>query len=84
MREYTLFTEFEKADDSVMRDVLYNVLIEYGVPIKLIRINKMCLNDTFLLKSLQVNKYYVSYSKWSKTRRCFNAIVFQPLFGTCH
>jgi hypothetical protein len=43
MREYTLFTEFEKADDSVKRAVLYSVLIEYGAHIKLVRSNKMCL-----------------------------------------
>jgi competence CoiA-like predicted nuclease len=48
-REYTqavhrLFTDFKKAYDSVRREVLYNILIEVGVPMKLNRLIKMCLN----------------------------------------
>jgi hypothetical protein len=26
---------------------LYNILIEYGVPMKLVRLIKMCLNETY-------------------------------------
>jgi hypothetical protein len=32
--------------DSVRREVLYNILIEFGVPMKLVRLVKMCLNET--------------------------------------
>jgi hypothetical protein len=38
--------EFEKACDSVRRQVLYNILTEFGIPVKLIRLYKMCLNET--------------------------------------
>jgi hypothetical protein len=31
---HQLFVDFKKAYDSVRREVLYNVLIEFGVPIK--------------------------------------------------
>jgi hypothetical protein len=31
----------------VRRDVLYNTLIEFGVPMKLVRLIKMCLNETY-------------------------------------
>jgi hypothetical protein len=33
--------------DSVRKEVLYNNLIELGVPMKLVRLIKMCLNETY-------------------------------------
>jgi hypothetical protein len=39
-----LFVDFKKAYDSVRREVLYNILIELGVPMKLVRLIRMCLN----------------------------------------
>jgi hypothetical protein len=42
-----LFTDFRKAYNSVRREVLYNMLIEFGVPMKLVRVIKMCLNETY-------------------------------------
>jgi hypothetical protein len=37
-----LFIQFKKAYDSVRREVLYNILLESGVPMKLARLIKMC------------------------------------------
>jgi hypothetical protein len=31
----------------VRREVLYNILIEFGVPMQLVRMIKMCLNETY-------------------------------------
>jgi hypothetical protein len=39
---HQLFTDFKKAYDSVRGAVLYNILIEFGVPMKLVRLIKMC------------------------------------------
>jgi sorting nexin-29 len=44
---YQLFIDFRKAYDSVRREVLYNILIETGVPMKLLRVIKKCLNKTY-------------------------------------
>jgi hypothetical protein len=44
---HQLFVDFKKEYDSVRREVLYNILIEFGIPVKLIRLIKMCLNETY-------------------------------------
>jgi hypothetical protein len=43
---HQLFIDFEKAYDSVKREVLYNILLEFGITKKLVRLIKMCLNET--------------------------------------
>jgi hypothetical protein len=42
-----LFIDFKKTYDSVRREVLYNILIEFGIPMKLVMHIKMCLNKTY-------------------------------------
>jgi hypothetical protein len=41
------FIDFKKAYDSVKREVLYNILLEFGIPKKIVRLIKMCLNETY-------------------------------------
>jgi len=43
---HQLFIDFKKAYDSVRREVLYNILIEFGIPKNLVRLIKMCLSET--------------------------------------
>ena len=38
---HQLFIDFKKAYDSVRREALYNILIEFGIPKKLVRLIKM-------------------------------------------
>jgi hypothetical protein len=42
---HQLFIDFKEAYDSLRREVLYNILIEFGVHMKLVRLIKMCLNE---------------------------------------
>jgi hypothetical protein len=43
---YQLFIVFKKAYDSVWREVLCNIKIEFGTGLKLVTLNKMCLKKT--------------------------------------
>ena len=44
---HQLFIDFKKAYDSVRREVLYKILIEFGIPRKLVSLIKMSLTETY-------------------------------------
>jgi len=44
---HQLFIDFEKAYDSFRREVLYNILIEFGIPVKVVRLIKTFLTETY-------------------------------------
>jgi hypothetical protein len=44
---HQLFIDFKKACDSVKIEVLHNILLEFGVPKMLVKLIKMCLNETY-------------------------------------
>jgi hypothetical protein len=46
---HQLFIDFMKAYDSVRREVLYNILIKFGIPMKTVRLIEMCLNQTYTM-----------------------------------
>jgi hypothetical protein len=52
---HQLFIDFKKAYDSLRREVLDSILIEFGVPMKLIRLIKMCLNEMY--SKVHIGKY---------------------------
>jgi hypothetical protein len=51
---HLLFIDFKKVCDSDRREVLYNILVAFGIPMKLLRLIKMCLNETY--SRVQVGK----------------------------
>ena len=51
---YQLFIDLKKAYDSFRREVLRNILIQFGIPMILVRLIKMCLNETY--STVQVGK----------------------------
>jgi hypothetical protein len=52
---HQLFIDFKKAYDSVRRELLYSILIEFGIPRKLVGLIQMCLNETF--STLRIGKF---------------------------
>jgi hypothetical protein len=42
------FTAFKKAHDLVRKEVLYNNLNEFAIPMKIFQLIKMCLNTTYI------------------------------------
>jgi hypothetical protein len=64
-----LFIELKKAYDSIKREVLYNIVIEFGIPRKLVGLIKMCLNETY---------------SFLKQGHAFITIAFQLCFGICN
>jgi hypothetical protein len=52
---HQLFIDFKKAYDSVRGEILYNILIEFGIPKKLVGRIQMCLNETY--STVRIGKY---------------------------
>jgi len=44
---HQIFIDFQEAYHSVRREVLYKILIEFGIPRKLVRLIKMSLTETY-------------------------------------
>jgi hypothetical protein len=52
---HQLFIDSEKACDSVRREVLCNILVQFRIPMKLVRLIKMCVNETY--SKICIRKY---------------------------
>jgi hypothetical protein len=44
---HQLLIDFKSACDLVRREVLYSILIEFGIPMNPVRLIKMCINETY-------------------------------------
>jgi hypothetical protein len=52
---HQLLIDFKKAYDSVRRELLYNILTEFGIPRKVDGLIKMCLNETYSTMHIDKN-----------------------------
>jgi hypothetical protein len=52
---HQLLIDFKNTNDSDRREVLYNILIEFSTPIKLVRLIKMCLSESY--SKVHISKY---------------------------
>jgi hypothetical protein len=61
MKKYVRYSQnIKKAYDSVRREVSYNILLESGVPMNLVTLIRMYLNETF--NKVHIGEYLsVSY-----------------------
>jgi hypothetical protein len=44
---HQLFVDFKKPYHSVRKEDMYNILIEFGIHMKLVKLIKLCLNETY-------------------------------------
>jgi hypothetical protein len=71
--------DLKKIYDSDMREVIYSILKEFGVPTKLVRLIKMCLNETY--NKVHIGKL-LSYS--FPIQNGLITTVFQLYFRICN
>jgi hypothetical protein len=55
LKHHLLLTDFKKSYGSVQSEVLCNILLEFRIPKKLVRLIKMCLNETYM--KVRVGKF---------------------------
>jgi hypothetical protein len=82
MRQYEtvhhLFLDFRRAYDAVRREILYNILIKSGVPMKLVRLEKMCLNEMYSKVHIYIYKHLSKNAPIQNVLKQGNAL--SPLF----
>ena len=44
---HQIFIDLKKTYDSVRREIFYSISIEFGIPMNLVRLIIMCLNDNY-------------------------------------
>lgn len=63
----------------------YNILTKFGIPMKLVMLIKLCLNEAN--RKVWTGKYLSDkfpFSEWSETRTCFITTTFLLCFRPHH
>jgi len=77
---HQLFIDFKKGYDSVRREVLNNILIEFGIPMKLVRLIKMCVTETYSIVQIGKNLSEMSpIRNGLKQGGCLSPLLFTLL-----
>jgi hypothetical protein len=74
---HQLSVDSKKAYDSIKREVLYNILLEFGITMKLVRIIKICLNETY--SKVRVSKLFSDkfpIQNWLKQGDALSPLLF--------
>jgi hypothetical protein len=71
---HQLLIDFKKDCDSVKREVLYSILIESGIFRKLLKLIKMCLNETY--NAVHIGKYLFPTCKGLKEEDALTSLLF--------
>jgi hypothetical protein len=75
---------FEKAYDSICREVIYSIIFEFGIAWALVELIEMSLHETY--STVRIGKVCLTSSvfRMAATGRCFITITFQLSFAICH
>jgi hypothetical protein len=83
-----IYSYFKKTYDSVRKEVLYNILIDLGVPMKLVRLIKMCLSETY--SKVRIGKHLSEsfpiqngLKKEMFYHYCFPSLLWNMPLGRC-
>jgi len=80
-----LFIDLKKTYNLVRREVLYNILIEFGIPMKLVRLMKMCLNETYSRVCIGKHLSDIFPSKNDLKQEMLYYLYFSTLpYNVCH
>ena len=82
---YQSFIDFKKGYDLVGREVLFNILIEFGITMKLVRLIKMCLNETYTRVQVHKHLFGIFHIKNGlKQGSAVLPLLFSCAFRVCH
>ena len=84
---HKLFIDFKEACDSVRREVLYKILIEFGIPRKRVGLIKMSLTEIYSRVQVRKNesdRFPIRNEERFETRRHSITTAFQLCFRVRH